>query len=196
MANPALPPVLERLAEKLSERLLATHAERGEATAIVVSSAWKQAARLAKEEAGLELNLLVDLTAVDYLSLGPSGPSGPPGKRPRFEVVAHLYSIPLNHRLRLKTSVSEEEPELDTLTSLWGNANWLEREAYDMFGIRFVGHPHPKRILLYEGFEGHALRKDYPLRRQQPLVPLREVVEPVSMVSEPLRFPPEPRFKT
>jgi len=190
MANPAPPPVLERLAEKLGEGLLATHAERGEATAIVVSSVWKNAARLAKEETGLEFNLLVDLTAVDYLSLGPLG------KAPRFEVVAHLYSIPLNHRLRLKTSVPEEEPELDTLTSLWSNANWLEREAYDMFGIRFAGHPNPKRILLYEGFEGHALRKDYPLRRQQPLVPLREVVEPVSMVSEPLRFPPEPRFKT
>lgn len=187
MADSALPPALEPLAEKLGERLLATHQERGEARVVVVPSAWKEAARLAREEAGLGFNLLVDLTVVDYLPLG---------RTPRFEVVAHLYSIPRNHRLRLTTPVPEEEPELDTLTGLWGNANWLEREAYDMFGIRFRGHPNLKRILLYEGFEGHALRKDYPLRGQQPLVPLLEVVEPRSMVSEPLRFPAEPRFKT
>jgi NADH-quinone oxidoreductase subunit C len=187
MEAPALPPVLERLAEKLGEQLLAIHQERGELAAVVAPSAWREAARLAKEECGLEFNLLVDLTVVDYLALS---------RTPRFEVVAHFFSLPRNQRLRLKAPLAEEEPELDSLTGLWANADWLEREAYDMFGIRFRGHPDLRRILLYEEFEGHALRKDYPLRRQQPLLPLREVVEPRSMVSEPLRFPPEPRFKT
>lgn len=180
-------PVLRKLAARLGERFRGAHSFQGEQTAIIAREAWLEAARFLKEDPELDFNLLIDLTVVDRLSLGES---------PRFEVVAHLYSIAKNHRLRLKTLLTEEEPEIETLTGLWGNANWLEREGYDMFGIRFRGHPDLKRILLYEEFEGHALRKDYPLRRQQPLLALREVQEPRSMVSEPLRFPAEPEFKT
>jgi NADH-quinone oxidoreductase subunit C len=102
----------------------------------------------------------MDLTAVDYLDRG----------GPRFEVVYHFYSMPFNRRLRVKALVSEEDCELDTVVRLWPGADWYEREVWDMFGIRFKGHPHLKRILMYEEFKGHPLRKDYPVNKRQPLV--------------------------
>ena len=105
---------------------------------------------------------------------------GPPGLHPsagaapaRFVVVYHLFSLPLKHRLRVEVpvgEVDEAEPEVDSVTSLWAGANWLEREVWDMFGIRFRGHQNLKRILMYEEFVGHPLRKDYPVNKRQPLI--------------------------
>ena len=104
---------------------------------------------------------------------------GPPGFHPsagaaaRFVVVYHFFSLPLKHRLRLEVPVEEIEgadPEVDSLTSLWAGADWLEREVWDMFGIRFRGHPNLKRILMYEEFVGHPLRKDYAVNKRQPLI--------------------------
>jgi len=92
------------------------------------------------------------------------------GEQPRFEMVYHLYSVGRNRRLRVKARVPEEPAEIDTLTELWSSANWMEREVWDMYGIRFKGHPNLRRLLLYEEFEGHPLRKDYPKERRQPLV--------------------------
>src|SRR2546422_3393520 len=111
----------------------------------------------------------------------PGPPGGPPsaGAAPgtpgtaRFVVVYHFFSLPLKHRLRLEVPVGEAEeaePEVDSLSSLWAGADWLEREVWDMFGIRFRGHRHLKRILMYEGFVGHPLRKDYPVNKRQPLI--------------------------
>jgi NADH-quinone oxidoreductase subunit C len=91
-------------------------------------------------------------------------------RRPRFEVVYHFFSRENNWRVRIKVPLEEPDPEVDSLTSLWKNANWFEREAFDMFGIRFKGHPDLRRILMYPEFEGHPLRKDYPITRRQPLV--------------------------
>jgi len=111
--------------------------------------------------------MLTDLTAVDF-----------PDREPRFEVVSHLYSLSKGHRLRLKARVGDEDGEvveLDTLTELWASANWMERECFDMFGVRFLGHPDLRRILLYPEFEGYPLRKDYPADRIQPLIPYRDV---------------------
>ena len=88
----------------------------------------------------------------------------------RFVVVYHFYSLVHKHRLRLVVPVEESEAELDSLTPLWAGADWLEREVWDMFGIRFRGHPNLKRILMYEEFEGHPLRKDYPVNKRQPLI--------------------------
>ena len=96
-------------------------------------------------------------------------------RTPRFEVVYHLYSLSKNHRLRVKIPVAGEDPVVDSLTPLWKGANWLEREVWDMFGIRFRGHPDLRRILLYEQFEGYPLRKDYPVNYRQPLVKEREL---------------------
>jgi NADH-quinone oxidoreductase subunit C len=103
--------------------------------------------------------MLTDLTCVDYH-----------GEEPRFEVVYHLYSVSKKQRVRLKARVSEASPELPSATSLWASANWMEREVWDLYGVRFRGHPDLRRILLYEGFEGHPLRKDYPKEKRQPLV--------------------------
>ncbi len=88
----------------------------------------------------------------------------------RFTVVYHFYSTTHKHRLRLVVPLTEDDAEVDTVTSLWAGANWLEREAWDMFGIVFRGHPDPRRILLYAEFEGHPLRKDYPVNKRQPLI--------------------------
>ena len=97
---------------------------------------------------------------------------GTPGPA-RFVVVYHFFSLPLKHRLRLEIpvgEVEEAEPEVDSLSSLWASADWLEREVWDMFGIRFRGHSNLKRILMYDGFTGHPLRKDYPVNKRQPLI--------------------------
>jgi NADH-quinone oxidoreductase subunit C len=92
------------------------------------------------------------------------------GETPRFEMVYHLYSLAKNHRLRIKARVAEEAPEVESLCALWASANWMEREVWDLYGLRFPGHPDLRRILLYEEFDGHPLRKDYPKERRQPRV--------------------------
>ncbi len=108
-----------------------------------------------------DFEVLLDITAVDYLGK----------KEKRFEVVYHLLSLSGKMRVRVKVEVGEGE-KIATLSSLWKNANWLEREVYDMFGIEFEGHPDLRRILLYPEFEGHPLRKDYPLKKSQPRIKL------------------------
>jgi NADH-quinone oxidoreductase subunit C len=85
-------------------------------------------------------------------------------------MVYHLYSVPKNKRLRVKARLGEKAPEIATLNELWPSANWMEREVWDLYGIRFAGHPDLRRILLYEEFEGHPLRKDYAKEKRQPLV--------------------------
>ena len=82
---------------------------------------------------------------------------------PRFEVVYHLHSVARNERLRLKCRLPGGNPEIDSVTSVWRGANWYERETFDLFGIRFLNHPDPRRIMLPEDWEGHPLRKDYPV---------------------------------
>lgn len=155
---------LHKLKEKFSASILDTHSYRGDDTAIVKRVDILDICRFLKESPDLSYNFLMDLTAVDYLHMG-----NPP-KAARFEVVYHLYSLKYNYRVRINAPVPEADPTIDSLTPLWAVANWLERECWDMFGIRFNGHPDLKRILLYEQFEGHPLRKDYPLTRRQPLI--------------------------
>ena len=111
----------------------------------------------------LQFNLFLDVTAVDW-----------PGETPRFEVVWHFYSTTHRVRVRLKTRVGEADPTVDSLVGLYGSARYMERECHDMYGIVFRGNPDLRPILLYEGFVGHPLRKDYPKDKEQPLVPYRE----------------------
>ncbi len=108
-----------------------------------------------------DFEVLLDITAVDYLGR----------KEKRFELVYHLLSLSEKMRLRIKVELGEGE-KIPTLSFLWKNANWLEREVYDMFGIEFQGHPDLRRILLYPEFKGHPLRKDYPLKKSQPRIKL------------------------
>ena len=150
---------LRRLIEAQGAALKATHANLGDATAIVDPASLVDVMRFLRDDPACQFDMLTDLTAVDYL-----------GEEPRFEMVYHLYSVPKNQRLRVKARVAERAAEIATLCALWPSANWMEREVWDLYGIRFAGHPDLRRILLYEEFEGHPLRKDYPKERRQPLV--------------------------
>jgi NADH-quinone oxidoreductase subunit C len=107
-------------------------------------------------------DIFLDVTAVDWAA-----------QTPRFEVVHHFYSTVHKVRVRLKTRVAEADPGVASLVSLYGSAAFMERECHDMYGIVFQGNDDLRPILLYEGFVGHPLRKDYPKQREQPLVPYR-----------------------
>ena len=117
--------------------------------------------RILKSE--FRFDLFLDVTAVDW-----------PGQPERFEVVYHFYSTTHHVRVRLKTRVSEQDPVVDSLVALYGSAGFMERECHDMYGIVFRGNADLRPILLYEGFTGHPLRKDYPKEQEQPLVPYRK----------------------
>jgi len=155
--TPSVP--VRRVRERFPDAVMAAHAWRGDHTLILRREAIVDVCRFLKQEADLGFNLFVDLTAVDHLP-----------RVPRFEVVIHLYSIPHKHRIRLKVPLEESDPAMDTLTGVWRGTDWFEREAWDMYGIVFRGHPNLKRVLLYEEFDGHPLRKDYPIDRRQPLI--------------------------
>jgi NADH-quinone oxidoreductase subunit C len=152
---------LEKAKALLGDAVTATHSYRGDDTLVVKPEAVLGVMRQLKEE--LQMNFLVDLTAVDYL-----------GRDPRFEVVYHLRSFSTGARLRVKAPLVEPDdganPVIDSIVSLWPGANWFEREVWDLYGIKFRGHPDLRRILMYEEFIGHPLRKDYPKERRQPLV--------------------------
>lgn len=113
----------------------------------------------------LKFAFLIDLTCVDY--------KGYPGKEtsPRFEMVYQFYSHETKERVGVKVPLEETSPNVASLTSLWKAADWYEREVYDMYGIHFSGHNDLRRILMYEEFKGHPLRKDYPLKARQPRIP-------------------------
>jgi NADH-quinone oxidoreductase subunit C len=148
-----------KLKEQFFGFITEIHSQHGDDTVIVPREKIVDISRYLKEDPELDYNILLDITAVDYLP-----------REPRFEVVYHYLSLRHLQRIRVKVRVTEHDPEVSTLTDLWDCANWLEREVWDMFGIRFEGHPDLRRILMYEEFEGHPLRKDYPIRKRQPLI--------------------------
>jgi len=150
---------LRLLQEQMPEAVLDTMLPQGDPTAIIRPESLVKVVEFLKSDSRLLFNVLIDITAVDY-----------PERNPRFDVVYQFLSLPFNRRMRLKILVDGTQPVLDSVTSLWGSANWLEREVWDMFGIRFAGHPDLKRILMYEEFEGHPLRKDYPTTKRQPRI--------------------------
>ena len=156
--------ILARLRERAGNGVLETHDFRGDHTAVVARESILDLLTFCRDDSALEFDLLVDITAVDNLKF--------PGREdgPRFEVVYHLYSTVHNHRVRLKVRAEEDDAHVPTASVLWPIANWLEREVWDMFGVRFDGHPDLRRLLLYEEFVGHPLRKDYPIERRQPLI--------------------------
>jgi NADH-quinone oxidoreductase subunit C len=152
-------PLLRRLLDSLPDALRGTHAYLGDATALVDATRVREVLRFLREDDECAFEMLTDLTAVDYL-----------GEEPRFELVYHLYSVSKNHRLRVKARVPQSPAEIESVVELWPSANWMEREVWDLYGIRFRDHPNLRRILLYEEFEGHPLRKDYAKEKRQPLV--------------------------
>jgi NADH-quinone oxidoreductase subunit C len=125
---------------------------RGETTIVVPRNVLRDLAERCRADKELQFNLLSDATCVDRYPL-----------EPRFEVNYHLVSIPRRERLRLQVRLSSDDPVVDSLVPVWPGANWLEREIFDLMGIRFNGHPDLRRILMPEDWEGYPLRKDYPV---------------------------------
>lgn len=153
--------ILEKIKEKFLDDIRETYEFRGDLVAVVNKEIICDLMTFLKTDPVLDFNILMDLTAVDYLWQE---------RIPRFDVVYHLYSLAKNRRIRVKVNVDEKDAVVDSLAGIWPIADWFEREVWDMFGIKFEGHPHLKRILMYQEFEGHPLRKDYPVTKRQPLI--------------------------
>jgi NADH-quinone oxidoreductase subunit C len=141
-----------RYREKFGAAILDALEDRKQPYLVIDAAQLVEIARYSRDEE--KFDLLEDYTAVDW-----------PRREKRFDLIAILYSFPHNARLRLKIAVAEKE-QLASLVEMWPTANWLEREIFDMFGIEFAGHPDLKRILLPDGWEGHPLRKDYDILKQ------------------------------
>ncbi|MEI8312694.1 MAG: NADH-quinone oxidoreductase subunit C [Verrucomicrobiota bacterium] len=138
------------IAEKFPAAITGQNEFRGEKTLRLDAAAIRGVCQFAKESLGFDY--LVDISSVDHF-----------GDEPRFEIVYELYSMEHGAHLRLKIPVSEDACEAPTVTDIWPTANWHEREIYDMMGIRFTDHPDLRRILMWEGYPYHPLRKDFPL---------------------------------
>jgi NADH-quinone oxidoreductase subunit C len=142
---------VKKLKDKFPDAVLEVKTFREEVTVTVSKKAIVEICRFLHSDPELQFHLLTDLCGVDHFQ-----------KTPRFEVVYHLCSVKNNQRLRVKAGVGETESIL-TVSSVWKVANWYEREAYDLLGINFENHPDLRRILLWDGYEGYPLRKDYPV---------------------------------
>lgn len=152
--------LLELLRTKLSSQILESSLSLGDVVVRIDRQHLVDFFRLLKLDADLAFNFFLDVTAVDWLD----------AQAERFELVYHLLSLTYQQRLRVKIWVPEDSAEVSSLCGLWSAANFMEREVWDMYGIKFTGHPDLRRILTYDEFEGHPLRKDYPVQGKQPRV--------------------------
>ncbi|MEW6731896.1 MAG: NADH dehydrogenase (quinone) subunit D [Acidobacteriota bacterium] len=176
-------PLVEKLRAYFGNDIIAAHDFRGDLAINVNRTGILEICRWLKNEPELDFNLLLDICAVDYWT-----------RATRFDVVYHLYSLNQGHRLRLKTAVPETPAQLDSVTSVWKAANWFEREAYDLYGIAFSGHPDLRRILCHEDFQGHPMRKDHPPGLRYPtqhqfdlnVVEARKTLEAIGNLKDPV----------
>jgi len=158
--------LIDVLRARFAEKILDASDRLGEQVVTIGRDDSLEIFRFLRDDPEMAFDLLIDLTAVDYL-----------GRTPRFEVVSMLCSTSKRHRMRVKIGIEEKDCRVPSLTPLWKSANWLEREAFDMVGVRFDDHPDLRRILMYDAFEGYPLRKDYPYNRRQPIIPERDPIE-------------------
>lgn len=151
---------IDSIREKIEGHVVSENVFRGETSFAVRAASIVECCRVLRDELGF--SYLADLTAVDYLTV----------RFPRYEVVYLLHrfgeNCEENLRIRLKVGIGESDPSVDSVTPVWAGADWLEREAYDMFGITFNGHPDPRRILMPEDYDGFPLRKDFDVRNREP----------------------------
>jgi len=145
--------------------VLSTHSHCGDDTAIVDRAIIQDLARFLKDDPSMAFDMPIDVTAIDYLDF-------PDHTGPRFEVVYHFYSTTKKHRIRIKVPLTADDPTMPSVCPIYKGVDWFERETFDMYGVVFTDHYDLRRILMYPEFEGHPLRKDYPLRGYQPLVPI------------------------
>ena len=162
--------LIDLVKSRFGDAVLDSHSRLGNDTIVVSRDKLLEVATYLRDDDATQMNLLRDITAVDYMN-----------RVPRFEVVYVLYSVPHKHMLLIRVPLQADDVSVDSLAPLWGCASWLEREVFDMYGVQFVGHPDLRRVLLYEEFEGHPLRKDYHQQASQPrtelLKPERDSVE-------------------
>ena len=144
--------VIDAAKKALGNVLLEARDAVGEITLVVARESIASALKMLRDTPGLEYQQLMEIAGVDY-----------PDRAERFEVVYHLHSIERNERLRLKARLAGNAPSIESVTTAWRGANWYEREIFDLFGIRFTGHPDLRRIMMPDDWEGHPLRKDYPV---------------------------------
>jgi NADH-quinone oxidoreductase subunit C len=149
----------QALAAGLGGRIVSLDEALGELTLVVDAKDYVATAKWLRDDPSTRFEQLVDLCGVDYSGYGEGGREGR-----RFAIVSHLLSLAHNRRLRLRVFAADDDfPVVDSLTGIWPNANWYEREAFDFFGIMFTGHEDLRRILTDYGFIGHPFRKDFPL---------------------------------
>jgi NADH:ubiquinone oxidoreductase subunit C len=154
--------IAEKLQAHLGERVLTSGAHRGQHWITVGPESLRGALSFMASDAEIAVDMLTDIGGVDYLGYGDD-------REWRFEIAYQVHSLALNHRFRVKVAVADETTEVPSVWDMYGVANWMEREVYDLLGIRFEGHPNLRRILCHEDFQGHALRKDYPINKRQQL---------------------------
>ena len=144
---------LPGFSKEFSADILEVQDYRGDLTVVISPKSIRKALSFLKGQ--LNFEVLIDVFAMDYSKFEPAPPEP-------FAVIYNLYSLSQKRRVRLKLFLKEENPEVESVHDLYSSANWFEREAWDLFGIKFSGHPHLTRILCHDEFEGHPLRKDYP----------------------------------
>lgn len=162
--------LIDLVKSKFGSEVLQSHSRLGNDTVVVKRERLVEIIGYLRDDAATQMNMLRDITAVDYLH-----------RVPRFEVVYVLYSLQHKHMLIVRVPLDEADVNIPSIHALYGCAAWLEREVYDMYGMKFTSHPDLRRVLLYEEFEGHPLRKDYATQASQPridlLAPERDSVE-------------------
>jgi len=160
----------DKLAAALGSKALGREELSGMSAMVVEAPALAEAAKFLMADPELAMDMLIELGGADY--------SGYPEPRAHPLCVSyHFHSTSTNQRAWIKVYLPMDKPEVESLTPLFAAANWYERECWDMFGVNFTGHPYLKRLLLYEEFTGHPLRKDYPIMKSQPLIPMRSAVD-------------------
>lgn len=160
--------IADRLQQAFPDEVLQCHGFQGQIGVSVRPGRIVEILRWLRDTSNIRMNHLRALCGVDNSRRKEPGLA-------RFEVVYHLYSIPLRHELRLRAQIAEAEPSIASIVSLWPGANWLERETFDLLGIRFTGHPDLRRVLLPEDWQGHPLRKEYPLKGREEWAGLTEL---------------------
>jgi len=169
--------IAERIKEQYPDAVLSIGEYRGQASVSVRRESILDVCRWLHGDPELRMDMLKDLCGVDWLGK----------KEARFEVVYHLYSMPNRHAIRLKAQVPEHDAAIKSVVSVWKGAEWHERECFDMFGIRFEGNPDLRRVLMPEDWEGHPLRKDYPLEgptRENEWPGFKEVLDKAERLKE------------
>ncbi len=162
---------LKKVKEDLGKMVLAVEIYRGDVTIVVPRDKILDVCQYLKNSEDHLYDLFIDIAAIDYSKYVKAQPE-------RFALIYQLYSLRYKERTRIKVFIPQQDPRIQSINVLWAAANWFEREAFDMMGIRFEGHPDLRRILCHDDFVGHALRKDYPIQKRQKLKKVADMYKP------------------